>query len=425
MLLKIYRVITILGTPIISIYLYYRRFIGKEDKNRHDERIGISKIPKPNGFLFWVHAASIGESLSVISLIENLLKNCPNSYLMITTGTITSAKILKDRLPDRAFHQYVPVDKPSYVSRFIEHWRPDVALWTESEFWPNVIFATHKAEIPLLLLNGRISDKSYAKWQIAPSLMKDILNCFNVCFGQSEEDVLRLKKLGAPKAKNLGNLKFSVPPLPVDAQCLDELQSQIRNRPLWLAASTHYLEEDMITNIHRKLKNIHKDILTIIVPRQVNRGEKISRLLENKNIPYALRSRNNPITPSTQIYIADTMGELGLFFSLSDIVFMGKSLVPHGGQNPLEPLKLGCAVVHGPHMTNFRWICEEMKKCGCSIEVRTILECSESISQLINKISERKKMIQKGNKFIDSQSEVVSLVTGEILTTLDSKYGPT
>jgi 3-deoxy-D-manno-octulosonic-acid transferase len=311
------------------------------------------------------------------------------------------------------------------VLRFIEHWRPDIALWTESEFWPNIILETHKAEIPLVLLNGRISDKSYAKWQIAPSLMKNILNCFNECFGQSEEDVLRLKKLGAPKAKNLGNLKFSVPPLPVDIECLNDLQSQIRNRPLWLAASTHFLEENMIASIHEKLRNFHKDILTIIVPRQVNRGEKIARLLKNKNISCALRSRNNPIAPNTQIYIADTMGELGLFFSLSDIVFMGKSLVPHGGQNPLEPLKLGCAVVHGPYMTNFRWICQEMQKCGCSIEVKSILECSESISKLINKIPERKKMIQQGNKFIDSQSEVVSLVTREILTTLDSKYAPT
>ncbi|MAV88799.1 MAG: 3-deoxy-D-manno-octulosonic acid transferase [Rhodospirillaceae bacterium] len=425
MLLKIYRAITVLGTPIISMYLYYRKSIGKEDRDRHEERIGISRIPKPNGFLFWIHAASIGESLSVITLIENLLKSYPNSYLMITTGTITSAKILKDRLPDRAFHQYIPVDKPSYVSRFIEHWRPDVALWTESEFWPNIIFKTHKSEIPLLLLNGRISDKSYAKWQIAPSLMKNILSCFNLCLGQSEEDVIRLRKLGAPKVKNLGNLKFSVPPLPVDLKSLGVLQSQIINRPLWLATSTHYLEENMVTDIHKKLKNIHKDILTIIVPRQVNRGEKIARLLKNKNISFALRSLDNPITPDTQIYVADTMGELGLFFSLSDIVLMGKSLVPYGGQNPIEPLKFGCAVIHGPHMTNFRWICKEMKKHGCSVEVKTTLECSESISKLINKISDRKKMIQKGNKFIDSQSEVVSLVIGEILTILDSKYAPT
>lgn len=414
MILKIYRIATILGGPFILFYLNRRKCNGKEDAERLHERRGISTSSRPSGTLIWLHAASVGEAISMLQLIEELLKKHSNCNLMMTTGTVSSAQLMEKNLPPRAFHQYIPFDRPSYVQRFINHWTPDIAIWTESEFWPNIILETRKKNIPLVLVNGRISEKSLIGWRRVPDMIKNLLQCFTLCLGQSDTDVSRLIKLGAVNVKNLGNLKFAAPPLSVDTKALNTLRSMIGERPVFLAVSTHSGEEELIASAHKNLKALHPELLTIIIPRHATRGEEILRTLQPKMTNSILRSSGSVITNTTDIYIADTMGELGLFYRLTEVVFMGKSLMPLGGQNPLEALSLNCSVLHGPHMANFQWISEQMMKLGCSVQVNNVEELTQAISDLLLNDTKRNEMIHIGKNFVKSQSKVINSVTSEI-----------
>ena len=425
MILKIYRIMTILGGPFILFYLNRRKSNGKEDAGRINERFGISTTRRPSGKLIWVHAASVGEAISMLHLIDKLLKKNINYHLMMTTGTVSSADLIESRLPSRAFHQYIPLDRPQYVRRFLDHWRPNIALWTESEFWPNIITGTREKNIPMVLVNGRISIKSFAGWQRAPGLIKTLLQCFTLCLGQSDTDVDRLSRLGALNPQNFGNLKFSAPPLPDDTEALSALQSMIGNRPVFIAVSTHSGEEKIIATAHTSIKSKHPNLLTIIIPRHSARGPEILRAVMPVIANSALRSKDSLITESTDIYIADTMGELGVFYRLTDIVFMGKSLIPLGGQNPLEALSLNCAVLHGPHMTNFQSMSEQMIELGCSIKVNNSEELANVTSNLLVDEKKRNNMINIGKDFISSQSEVVNIVADQINKILVTSHADT
>jgi len=416
MTLALYRCITELGSPIIRMYLKRRIAQGKEDHLRFAERKGKSSTPRPTGKLIWVHAASVGESLSMLPLIESLLTQDKLLHILLTTGTVSSATIMANRLPSRAFHRYVPVDRINYVCRFLDHWKPDLALWAESEFWPNLILETQKRGTPMILVNGRISPKSFAGWKRARTIISRLLKNFELCLGQTEEDAERLGQLGAQKYKCLGNLKFAVPPLPADAEELIRLQTDINGRPCWLAASTHNGEETIAAYVHTKLKKKYKSILSILVPRHPTRGPEIARTLkEQKGLNVARRSKGDLLSSGTDIYLVDTLGELGLFFRLSDIVFMGKSLVPLGGQNPLEALKLECAVIHGPHMGNFKKIATEMSDSNCAISVKNAENLFQEIDQLISNKERRDLMVSNGKNYLRSKSEVIEKVTTEIL----------
>ena len=416
MMLALYRFVTELGSPIIRIYLKRRIAQGKEDHIRFAERKGKSSTPRPTGKLIWVHAASVGESLSMLPLIESLLKEDRLLHVLLTTGTVSSAALMADRLPNRAFHRYVPVDRVNYVCRFLNHWKPDLALWAESEFWPNLIIETQRRDIPMILVNGRISRKSFAGWKKARAIISRLLQNFELCLGQTEEDAERLGQLGAKSYKCLGNLKFAVPPLPANTEELIRLQQIINDRPRWLAASTHNGEELIAADVHTELKKKYKSVLSILAPRHPTRGPEIARMLEEqKGLNVAHRSKGDPLSPGTDIYLVDTLGELGLFFRLSDIVFMGKSLVPLGGQNPLEALKLECAVVHGPHMTNFEQIANEMSDSNCAITVKNTESLFKGIDHLISNKEKRSLMISNGNTYLRSRSQVIEKITNEIL----------
>lgn len=414
MIYKVYRLATIICTPFIIFYLHRRKKIGKEDDKRINERFGLSTISRPPGRLIWLHAASVGEAISALELINKLLKEHLDTQLMMTTGTVSSAKLIRDRLPKGAFHQFIPIDKPNYVRRFLKHWRPNMVLWTESEFWPNIIIETRRRNIPMVLINGRISAKSFARWKWAPGLIKNLLQSFTLCLGQSDTDVHRLNQLGASDSKNLGNLKFAAPPLPADAKILKNLRSNIGKRPIFLAASTHSGEEEILAIVHNGLKSKYPNILSIIIPRHPDRGPEILRAIQEITANCLLRSNGDNINKLTDIYVVDTMGELGLFYRLSEIAFLGKSLVPLGGQNPIEALQLDCAVIHGPYMTNFQWMSEEMTKLGCSIQINNSDELIEKVSALLSNNKMRLNMIRNGQNFVKSHSSAVSLVATEI-----------
>ena len=419
MMLSLYRLVSDGGAPLIRLYLWLRKARGKEDEARFGERLGFPGRERPKGALCWAHAASVGESLSLLPLIARLIAERPGLNVLVSTGTFTSARLMADRLPAGAFHQYIPVDRIAYVRRFLDHWRPDVALWAESEFWPNLLVETSARNIPLILINGRISPRSFSGWQRFGGLIKEVLGKFDLCLGQSDTDAERLRQLGALNAKSVGNLKFSVPPLPVEEGILSKLLDVLRARPRWLAASTHPGEEDMAAAVHRRLAGEHPGLLTVIVPRHPDRGAKIAARLRRQGLDVAMRSAGDGIKPETDIYLADTMGEMGLFFRFVGIAFMGKSLVPLGGQNPLEAAKLDCAIIHGPHMMNFENIAARLDKAGAAIEVEDEKALGDAVERLLGDEAERDRMAAAANDMAVAEAGVLDAVLDELRLFLD------
>ena len=368
-LLFVYRIFIFLATPFILILLWYRRHKGKEDPVRHAERLGRKLPPRPKGQLIWMHGASVGECLSMMPLINRILEKNPKCHIMVTSGTVTSAGLMQKRLPDRAFHVYVPVDMTGPCRRFVRHFRPDTVLWFESEFWPNLLSEIHRAKVPLVLLNGRISDRSFRRWQRFLWVIRPVLGLFTLVFGQTEEDARRLRVLGAPDAACVGNIKCAAPPAPYDEQVLADLLKKIGDRPCWVGGSTHPDEEAQMADVHKHLLEQFPDLLTISAPRHPERRDEIRAAFEKRGLRVAVRSTGDTITSQTQVYLADTLGEMGLIYRLAPIVFVGGSLIPFGGQNMLEPMRLGRVVMIGPHAFNFRAIVASSKENGALIEV--------------------------------------------------------
>jgi 3-deoxy-D-manno-octulosonic-acid transferase len=330
------------------------------------ERFGHAGLERPGGPLIWIHAASVGEANSVLPLIDLLAGRPVPPAILLTTGTVTSARLMAQRLPAGVLHQFVPVDTPGAVRRFLDHWRPDLALWLESEFWPNLIRETRARGTPMLLINARLSPTSYKRWRRLPGIIRPVLACFSLCLAQSRAEADRLADLGAPDARYGGNLKSAAPPLPADDADLAALQAALGDRPRWLAASTHDGEETIAADCHQRLKPDFPRLLTTIVPRHPERGAAIRDALVARGLSVAQRSTGQMPDSGTDIYLADTLGELGLFYRLNNIAFIGGSLVPHGGQNPLEAARLGCAILHGPQVFNFSETIGELTAAGAA-----------------------------------------------------------
>lgn len=418
-LLYAYRFLTILLFPAIAVYLLIRRNKGKEDGQRWQERFGKASFPRPSGTVVWLHAASVGESVSMLPLIHLLVERYKDIHVLVTTGTVTSAAMLNKRLPDRAFHQYVPIDSALCVHSFLRHWRPNIAVWVESELWPNLITQTQK-QCAIVLLNGRISGKSYNKWRHYKSLSKVVLRCFSLIMPQSEEDARRFEFLGGKNVKYMGNLKFDAPTLPAPSKAMGAMLSMIGERPVWVAASTHHNEEERIAKVHMKLKEEYPTLLTIIVPRHVKRGADIVSQVEKLHLSAALRSKEETITDITDIYIADTMGELGIFYRLSPIVFVGGSLIPHGGQNPLEPARLECAIVLGPYMDNFMEVTKELESKEACLRVQDDEELRETIDSLLKDHTKQEKLANAAKALIEEKSGLLEHVVEQLIPYFDA-----
>ena len=348
-----YRCASLLATPVVDVWLAHRRRRGKEDRVRYGERLGKPSLPRPEGRLVWMHAVSVGESLSLMPLVERLRETLPDVGVLITSGTVSSERLLRERIPDGVCHQFAPVDRPGAVRRFAQHWRPDLAVWVESELWPNLILETAAHGVPMLLVNARMSERSAARWRRVPHLSQPLLAAFAGVLAQTEADAARFRTLGARNAAVRGNLKNDAPPLPADGPDVAALKQAIGGRPCWAAASTHEGEEEAIGEAVSALRRRFPDLLTILAPRHPERGAAIAETMEHRGLATARRSANEAIAPSTTLYLVDTLGELGLVYRLADIAFVGGSLEPHGGHNPLEPARLDCAIVAGPHTENF------------------------------------------------------------------------
>lgn len=360
--LRAYRLLTRAGAPLADLLLKRRLKRGKEHAQRLPERRGESKLERPPGPLLWLHGASVGELTAVLPLIERLRSR--DFTVLVTSGTVTSAGVAQSRLPPDVIHQFVPLDVPQFVERFLDHWKPSLGLFIESDLWPNLIMTSAERRIPLILINGRLSEKSFRRWRWASRTIATLLGKFDLCLAQSADDGARYAGLGAPRIMTTGNLKLDAPAPPADEAKMKALKDAIGQRPVIAAASTHPGEETVVVDAHRRIKSSFPGLLTIIAPRHPDRGTGIGEIAKAAGLNSARRSRGELPDPLTEVYIADTLGELGLIYRLAPIVFIGGSLVPHGGQNPIEAVKLKAAIMHGPHVFNFADIYSELDAAG-------------------------------------------------------------
>jgi 3-deoxy-D-manno-octulosonic-acid transferase len=357
--LTLYRLGVALLEPFTRGILQGRAGRGKEDPARLGERLGRASIPRPEGPLVWIHAVSVGESLSVLPVVERLRERRPGLTVLVTSGTVTSASLLAQRLPKGAIHQYAPLDTPGASRRFLDHWRPGLAVFVESEFWPNLILGAKARGAKLVLLSARVTEKTARGWARAPGMAKAVLKAFDLILPQDEATWERLAGYGV--GGPLVNLKYVGERLACDATELARLKDQIGGRPVVLAASTHPGEETFIASAFETMKAIAPPPLLIIAPRHPERGDEVSVLLRSRGRRVAQRSVAEPITPETEVYVADTLGEMGLLFRLADVAVMGGSFVDGiGGHNPLEPARLGVPVITGEGAFNFSDVYAEM-----------------------------------------------------------------
>lgn len=346
--------------------------------NRHDvpalrqhERLGNASLPRPLGQLVWFHAASVGESLSVLTLITRMGTRLPNAEFLITSGTATSAELIARRLPPRTRHQFAPLDATGPVTRFLDHWRPDAGILVESELWPMMLTQARKRGVPLALLNARLSAKSVTGWCRAPATARFVLDQFDLMLTQNSESANNLRRMGAdPERVRVGsNLKATSAPLPVDTDTLAQLRDDLNGRPVWVASSTHRGEEEIVLKAHARLLREHPALVLLLVPRHPDRSDEVAGLISGDGLGFARRSKQERIGPETQVYMADTLGETGTWYALSPLVFLGGSLLPIGGHNPIEPAQAGAAVITGPHVTNFAETFEPMIATGAAVTI--------------------------------------------------------
>jgi 3-deoxy-D-manno-octulosonic-acid transferase len=380
--LRLYRAGLRIGEPAVAGLLAWRARQGKEDLRRLGERRGLPGRARPVGPLVWMHGASVGEVLSLVALVEGMIAR--GYSVLVTTGTRTAADLIGARLPPGAVHQYVPLDAPRWIERFLEHWQPDIAVVAESEIWPNTILALHERDIPLILVNGRMSEKSFRGWERSRRTAAALLSRIAVCLAQTEADAARFAQLGAPRVSITGNLKFDAPVPPADSQQLAHLEPMLADRPVWLAASTHPGEEAAVAHAHAELKARFPNLLTILAPRHPRQGHAAAECAAAAGLRSARRSAGGRPHAGVDLYVADTIGELGLFYRLCPLVFVGGSLVPRGGQNPIEPVRLDAAVLHGPHTHNFAQVYEALDRAGGAAVVSNGTELASAVGRLLS-----------------------------------------
>ncbi|MBM3952164.1 MAG: 3-deoxy-D-manno-octulosonic acid transferase [Rhodospirillales bacterium] len=422
MMLALYRMATALLGPFARWHLSRRLARGKEDRQRFGERLGRAGRARPEGRLVWIHAASVGESLSILPLVERIpAATSRPTRVLVTTGTVTSARLMGERLGPDAFHQYAPVDLPDAARAFLDHWRPDAALWVESEFWPNLLSEVFARDIPSALIQGRVSDRSFAGWQWAPGMIRALLQGFSLSLGQTAEDARRLNQLGARAARCVGNLKFAAPPLPADASELARLRAAIGDRPVWFAASTHPGEEAIVAKVHLALRGRHPGLLTVIAPRHPERGEGVARELGALGVRCARRSAGALPEPDVDVYLADTLGELGLFYRLARLAFVGKSLAGEGGQNPVEAARLGCPILFGPRTSNFAEIAERLRTAGAAVGVADAAELESVLDRLLGDRDTLARMTRAGEAVADAEAGALDAVMAALRPLLGDK----
>ena len=408
----IYKILSVALFPFVEIYVFYRIFKKKEHKKRFKERFGISSKDRPEGNLIWINAVSVGEAKSALILADEILKKSPESHILFTTTTLTSAEIIEQRsvaIKGKIIHQFSPVDLYYQVKKFLNFWQPNTVIFFESEIWPNLITETKKTGANLYLANARMSEKSAKTWRFLDKIFFNVFNNFDIIFAQSKDDQKRFQELTKKEVLFLGNLKSQIQEIEPDKEKLQSQKIEIANRPIFLASSTHRGEEEIILRTHQKLKIDFKDILTIVVLRHPNRNAEVEKILQN--IKFSQRSKNQKITKDTEIYLVDTIGELESFYQLADFSFIGGSLMEIGGHNPFEAIANNCAVISGKNVFNFKDIYENLEKSDSCILVKNSDELYEKARELLTDANKIKSLNANARKnFSASQNLAQKLI---------------
>ncbi|WP_306005619.1 3-deoxy-D-manno-octulosonic acid transferase [Aquicoccus porphyridii] len=339
--------------PLLPMLLKRRLARGKEDKARWREKLGFASASRPDGRLVWLHAVGLGEVLALRGLIARMARLEPDLSFLVTSNTLGSARVLARNMPSRTLHQFAPLDAPGPARRFLDHWRPDLSIWAEQELWPGLVFRADRAGIPLALINARMNDSALARRRRARAIYRDILPRFALISAQEKRTASNLTALGARRVRCDGSLKSIAPPLADDPTEKTLLETDIGDRPLWLAASTHAPDEDLVLTAHERLLTRAPETLQILAPRLPDRGDTIATEIRARGLRLARRSAGDSIAPETQVYLADTLGEMGLFYRLAPVAFIGGSMNETQGHNPWEAATLGTAILHGPYLANF------------------------------------------------------------------------
>ena len=405
-MLLLYRIainIIILFSPLIFIFRVLKK---KEHLIRFKEKLTFFSKKRGPGKVIWFHGSSVGEILSVIPLIETLEKDKSINKILITSSTLSSSNILKKFNLKKTIHQFFPIDSNMFSKKFINYWSPSAVFFIESEIWPNFLINIKRKNIPLILINARITKRTFKKWKKIPKFSKQLFECFDMALAQNNESEKYLKFLGVKKIKILGNLKFSEMKNITQKKISNDFKKFSKNKKVWCASSTHDGEELIAAQVHNKIKKKFKNLLTIIIPRHINRTDKIMNELQDLGLMVHIHSSKIKIKQNTDIYLVDTYGETENFFKSCKTVFLGGSLIRHGGQNPLEPTRLGCKVIHGPHIDNFKEIYKLLDKKNIAVEVNNLAQLSSKVSIILKKninsanlINELKKL---GNKILYS-----------------------
>lgn len=394
-----YRLAGAAAYPLIGTYVGWRASKGKEDRNRRGERYGMASRERPEGPIIWVHAASVGETIAVIPLVEAILGYGVN--IVLTTGTVTSAQVAEERLAGKVIHQYVPLDLKPAISRFLDHWHPDLAIIAESEIWPMTILELGARRVPQVLVNGRLSDRSFRSWKKRAYIAEALFENMAHVIAQSEVDGERFQALGARPVTVSGNLKVDTNPPPVDERALETLRRQIGRRPTWAAVSTHDGEEAVAAEVHAMLRGRHPGLLTIVVPRHPDRAAALAAEMRAMGLVVVERTTGARISRETDIFLGDTIGEMGLYLRLTEIAFVGRSLTSQGGQNPLEPAMLETAVLAGRNVQNFREAYQRLIDSGGAKLVRDRDMLAGAVNYLLSNEVARHDMIVAGSAAVE------------------------
>jgi 3-deoxy-D-manno-octulosonic-acid transferase len=416
--LRAYRSLTGLAAPAAPLLLGLRERSGKEDAGRRRERMGEASRERPEGALVWLHAASVGEINAILPLIASLRASRPDLRVLVTTVTMTAAEIAARRLGPGDIHQYVPLDAPQFVRRFLDHWRPDLAVFAESEIWPNLILEAGQRGIPLALVNARMSQRSHGRWRRNARFARSLFSRFDIVLAQNERLARRFGELGSRRVEVAGNLKIDAPPPVADPAALEELRADLAGRPLLLAASTHAGEEEIVAGAHRRLAADLPGFATIIVPRHPGRGPEIAATMARLGLASGRRAQGGQGPRGLDVYIADTLGELGTFYALSPIAFVGGSLIEHGGQNPVEAVRHGAAVLTGPSRYNFLDAYDALLRRGGALEVTSAETLAETVRRLLGDERELARMRANATAALASLSGALARTVAALLPLL-------
>jgi len=410
--------ILLIISPLIIIFRILKK---KEDGKRYKEKFCFSSKKRINGNLIWFHGSSVGELLSIISLVQELEKNKSINQILITTSTLSSAQIFKRFNFKKTVHQFFPIDSIFFSHKFLNYWKPTIAIFVESEIWPSIFKAISEKNIPLKLLNARITKKTYKKWRHVKKFSNSVFKNVSIAYPQNEETFNYLKKLNVSKIKKIGNLKFIYNQQSKFTKLDKTFLKNINLKKIWCASSTHPGEEIICANAHIKLRKKYKNLLTIIIPRHIHRVGKIVDEIRSLDLNVALHSSRPKKLNNTDIYLVDTYGETKKFYQASDIVFMGKSISGKGGQNPFEPTNLGSTVLHGPNVDNFKDTYKLLNKLKVAYKVNGVKSLTQSIDKLITKPNNKKKYLKIakiGKKILnETKDEINNLFNNEIKKT--------